>query len=122
MLMQLRGRVVLLFFDIHPEYLTIDETLIEAAIWHKTTKKLAIHVLGNPSNIEDRGSIELGISRLNEIEILPMRYYLPSLTSLLYSPKITIVISESVCERTFCLPLYYALHKDVVKFIVRMIY
>lgn len=40
------------FVDIHPEYLTIDETKIEAAITAKTTCILATHVFGNPCNIE----------------------------------------------------------------------
>ncbi|AMC10865.1 aminotransferase DegT [Lutibacter profundi] len=40
------------FVDIHPDYLTIDETKIEAAITSKTTAILATHVFGNPCNIE----------------------------------------------------------------------
>ncbi len=40
------------FVDIHPEYLTIDETKIEAAITPNTTCILATHVFGNPCNIE----------------------------------------------------------------------
>ena len=40
------------FVDIHPNYLTIDETKIEAAITPKTTAILATHVFGNPCNIE----------------------------------------------------------------------
>lgn len=40
------------FVDIHPEYLTIDETKIEEAITSKTTCILATHVYGNPCNIE----------------------------------------------------------------------
>lgn len=40
------------FVDIHPEFLTIDETKIEAAITPKTTAILATHVFGNPCNIE----------------------------------------------------------------------
>mgnify|MGYP005990518463 CR=1 FL=1 len=40
------------FVDINPEYLTIDETLIEKAITSKTTAILATHVFGNPCNIE----------------------------------------------------------------------
>ena len=35
------------FVDIHPDYLTIDETKIEAAITDKTTAILATHVFGN---------------------------------------------------------------------------
>lgn len=41
------------FVDIHPEYLTIDETKIEEAITERTTCILATHVFGNPCNIEE---------------------------------------------------------------------
>jgi len=41
------------FVDIHPEYLTIDETKIEAAITEKTTCILATHVFGNPCAIDE---------------------------------------------------------------------
>ncbi|MCO6174195.1 DegT/DnrJ/EryC1/StrS family aminotransferase [Flavobacterium sp. NRK F10] len=40
------------FVDIHPDYLTIDETLIEAAITNDTSAILATHVFGNPCNVE----------------------------------------------------------------------
>lgn len=40
------------FVDIHPEYLTIDETKIEEAITPKTTAILATHVFGNPCHVE----------------------------------------------------------------------
>lgn len=40
-----------IFVDIHPEYLTIDETKIEAAITPKTTAILATHVFGNPCHV-----------------------------------------------------------------------
>ncbi|UUC45324.1 DegT/DnrJ/EryC1/StrS family aminotransferase [Flavobacterium cerinum] len=40
------------FVDIHPDYLTIDETKIEAAITPKTTAILATHVFGNPCEVE----------------------------------------------------------------------
>jgi len=40
------------FVDIHPEYLTIDETKIEAAITSKTTAILATHVFGNPCAVD----------------------------------------------------------------------
>jgi dTDP-4-amino-4,6-dideoxygalactose transaminase len=41
-----------IFVDINPEYLTIDETKIEAAITTKTTAILATHVFGNPCNVD----------------------------------------------------------------------
>jgi dTDP-4-amino-4,6-dideoxygalactose transaminase len=40
------------FVDINPDFLTIDETKIEAAISPKTTCILATHVFGNPCAIE----------------------------------------------------------------------
>lgn len=45
------------FVDIHADYLTIDETKIEAAITPRTTCILATHVFGNPCNIEAIESI-----------------------------------------------------------------
>ncbi len=42
-----------IFVDIHPEYLTIDETKIEAAITSKTTGILATHVFGNPCAVQE---------------------------------------------------------------------
>lgn len=47
------------FVDIHPEYFTIDETKIEAAITEKTTCILATHVFGNPCNVEEIERIAL---------------------------------------------------------------
>lgn len=41
------------FVDIHPEYLTIDETKIEAAITNKTAAIMATHVFGNPCNVDE---------------------------------------------------------------------
>jgi len=41
-----------IFVDIHPEYLTIDEAKIEAAITEKTTCILATHVFGNPCDVD----------------------------------------------------------------------
>ena len=54
------------FVDIHPEYLTIDETKIEAAITSKTTCILATHVYGNPCNVE---AIEK-IAKKNKIKVI----------------------------------------------------
>ncbi|WP_242118075.1 DegT/DnrJ/EryC1/StrS family aminotransferase [Aestuariivivens sediminicola] len=45
------------FVDIHPDYLTIDETKIEAAITRKTSAILATHVFGNPCHVEVIDSI-----------------------------------------------------------------
>jgi len=45
------------FVDIHPEFLTIDETKIENSITSRTTAILATHVFGNPCNVEAIESI-----------------------------------------------------------------
>ncbi|MFZ4671735.1 MAG: DegT/DnrJ/EryC1/StrS family aminotransferase [Flavobacterium sp.] len=55
-----------IFVDIHPDYLTIDETKIEAAITSKTTCILATHVFGNPCNIE---AIEL-IAKKHNLKVI----------------------------------------------------
>jgi len=54
------------FVDIHPEYLTIDETKIEAAITDKTTAILATHVFGNPCHLE---AIE-GIAKKHHLKVI----------------------------------------------------
>jgi len=54
------------FVDIHPEYLTIDETKIEAAITPKTTAILATHVFGNPCNLE---AIEM-IAQKHQLKVI----------------------------------------------------
>jgi dTDP-4-amino-4,6-dideoxygalactose transaminase len=54
------------YVDIHPEYLTIDETKIEAAITPKTTAILATHVFGNPCHIE---AIE-GIAKKHNLQVI----------------------------------------------------
>lgn len=41
-----------IFVDIDKDYLTIDETKIEASITEKTSAILATHVYGNPCNVE----------------------------------------------------------------------
>jgi len=54
------------FVDINPEYLTIDENKIEAAISEKTTTILATHVFGNPCNVE---AIEL-IAKKHNLKVI----------------------------------------------------
>jgi dTDP-4-amino-4,6-dideoxygalactose transaminase len=54
------------FVDIHPEYLTIDETKIEAAITSSTTAILATYVFGNPCDVE---AIE-SIAKRHELKVI----------------------------------------------------
>jgi dTDP-4-amino-4,6-dideoxygalactose transaminase len=54
------------FVDIDPQYLTIDEIKIEAAITPKTTAILATHVFGNPCHLE---AIE-NIARKHDLKVI----------------------------------------------------
>lgn len=54
------------FVDINADYLTIDETKIEAAITERTSAILATHVYGNPCNVE---SIEL-IAKKHNLKVI----------------------------------------------------
>ncbi len=54
------------FVDIHPDYLTIDESKIEAAITDKTKCILATHVFGNPCHVEE---IER-IAKKNQLKVI----------------------------------------------------
>lgn len=54
------------FVDIHPEYLTIDETKIEDAITPQTTAILATHVFGNPCNVE----VIESIAKKNNLKVI----------------------------------------------------
>jgi dTDP-4-amino-4,6-dideoxygalactose transaminase len=54
------------FVDIHPEYLTIDETKIEEAITPKTSAILATHVFGNPCAVEE---IEI-IAKKHQLKVI----------------------------------------------------
>jgi dTDP-4-amino-4,6-dideoxygalactose transaminase len=54
------------FVDIHPEYLTIDETKIEAAITDRTTAIMATHVFGNPCAVD----VIAEIARKHNLEVI----------------------------------------------------
>lgn len=54
------------FVDINPDFLTIDETKIEAAITDKTTAILATHVFGNPCNV----SVIESIAKKNNLKVI----------------------------------------------------
>lgn len=52
---------------------------------------------------------------LNKYQIFPRRYFYPSLNTLPYiHKKFSCPVSEDICSRIACLPLYYSLSKDDV--------
>lgn len=58
---------------------------------------------------------------LNDAQIVPRRYFYPSLNSLPYVNNIQMPISESVSERVLCLPLYSGLSENEVELICHTI-
>jgi dTDP-4-amino-4,6-dideoxygalactose transaminase len=58
---------------------------------------------------------------LNKVEILPRRYFYPSLNELPYVQRTQCKNSESVAERILCLPLYFNLDELDIKRIVSLI-
>lgn len=52
------------------------------------------------------------VKKLNDKNIIPRRYFYPSLTTLGYTQKQQAPIAESISKRILCLPLYHDLSDD----------
>ena len=61
------------------------------------------------------------ITELNDNWIYPRRYFYPSLSGLNYVKKYAVPVSDDVCRRVLCLPLFYELENDQVKRICQII-
>lgn len=59
--------------------------------------------------------------KLNELEIIPRRYFYPSLNTLPYVNSVSMPISESISSRILCLPLYVGLDKEIIECISQII-
>jgi dTDP-4-amino-4,6-dideoxygalactose transaminase len=58
---------------------------------------------------------------LNDNQIIPRRYFFPSLNTIDYTKGQTMPISESIASRIMCLPLYVRLSENDLKRIVSLI-
>jgi len=58
---------------------------------------------------------------LNQHEIVPRRYFYPSLNTIEYTKGMNMPMSESISKRILCLPLYTSLHSNDVSKIVQII-
>lgn len=58
---------------------------------------------------------------LNQHEIVPRRYFYPSLNTIEYTKGTNMPVSESISTRILCLPLYTSLHSNDVSKIVQII-
>jgi len=61
------------------------------------------------------------INELNSNWIYPRRYFYPSLSTLDYVDKYEVPISEDICKRVLCLPMYHSLKKEDIDFIARLL-
>lgn len=60
------------------------------------------------------------IAELEKHQIYTRRYFFPSLNTLDYVDKVPCPVSEDVCTRVLCLPLYYTLTIEEVDLITRL--
>ena len=58
---------------------------------------------------------------LNNNNIIPRRYFYPSLNNLPYVDKVSMPISESVSKRIFCLPLYVGMKTNEINLIINIV-
>ena len=65
--------------------------------------------------------LEKVISKMNELNIFPRRYFSPSLNTLNYVKPVSMPVSESISDRILCLPLYVGLQKSTLTEIVEIV-
>ena len=63
----------------------------------------------------------LAISKLNEIDVFPRRYFYPALNTLHFIDYQSCPVAESIAKRILCLPLYFSLKEAEVKMICETI-
>lgn len=74
-----------------------------------------------PVIFEDSELMDRCISALEGAKIYPRRYFYPALSKALpYVDHQSILITEKICERVLCLPLYYDLSNEEIDLISRL--
>jgi dTDP-4-amino-4,6-dideoxygalactose transaminase len=71
-----------------------------------------------PIVLKDESTLLRVLSKLNEMEIFPRRYFYPSLNTVEYVKGEKMPISEDISSRIICLPLYVGLENEELKKIV----
>ena len=61
------------------------------------------------------------VKELNDYWIYPRRYFYPSLSNLHYVDKYEVPISEDICKRVLCLPMYHSLKSEDIHLIARLL-
>lgn len=73
-----------------------------------------------PIIIDSEKKLELIINELNKNDIIPRRYFKPSLNTLNYVENIEMPISEDITNRVLCLPLYESLDFENIDLIIKI--
>ncbi|MBB5622334.1 dTDP-4-amino-4,6-dideoxygalactose transaminase [Pedobacter cryoconitis] len=74
-----------------------------------------------PVLFDNEEALLKAIQVLNGHNIMPRRYFYPSLNTLKYLERQDVPISEDISKRVLCLPLYYGLSKEEIDFISRLL-
>lgn len=69
-----------------------------------------------PVVFESETELLAAFERLKQIDVFPRRYFYPSLNTLPYlNERFSCPVSEDICSRIACLPLFMGLEKDTVR-------
>ncbi|TYB79572.1 DegT/DnrJ/EryC1/StrS family aminotransferase [Bizionia myxarmorum] len=75
-----------------------------------------------PVIFKNQDHLELVLEKLAVLKIFPRRYFYPSLNKLPYlENSVSMPISEDICNKIVCLPLYFELEKQQVSEICNLI-
>ena len=74
-----------------------------------------------PVIFESEAQLLKAIHELNANWVYPRRYFYPSLSTLDYVGKSAMPVSEDICKRVLCLPMYHSLKTEDIDFIARLL-
>lgn len=74
-----------------------------------------------PIIFENEQQLLKSFNALNDNWIYPRRYFYPSLSDLDYVEKYDVPITEDICRRVLCLPLYHSMRTEDIDFISRLL-
>ncbi|PQJ11646.1 aminotransferase DegT [Flavipsychrobacter stenotrophus] len=74
-----------------------------------------------PVIFETEDQLQKSIQELNLNWVYPRRYFYPSLSHLDYVNDCATPVSDDICKRVLCLPLYHSLRSEDIDFIARLL-
>ncbi len=74
-----------------------------------------------PIIFESEEQLLKSIQVLNDNWVYPRRYFFPSLSTLHFVDKYEVPVSEDICRRVLCLPMYHSLKTEDIDFIARLL-